>query len=51
MKFPVFLTISVVAVLASSLMLAGLFSLDSIILSTGHDNHVQEAGAQALPLK
>jgi hypothetical protein len=51
MKLPVILAISVVAVLASSLMLAGVFSLDSIILSTGHDNHVQEAGAQALPFE
>jgi hypothetical protein len=52
MKLPVILAISVVAVLASSLMLTGVFSLDSIIiLSTGHDNHVQEAGAQALPFE
>jgi PKD repeat protein len=52
MKLPVILAISVVAVLASSLMLTGVFSLDSIILSTGHDNnHVQEAGAQGLPFE
>jgi hypothetical protein len=51
MKPPVFLIISVVVVLASSLMLTGVFSLGSIILSTGHDNHVQEAGAQALPFE
>jgi hypothetical protein len=49
MRLPVILAISVVAVLASSLMLTGVFSLDSIILSKGHGNHVQEAGAQALP--
>src|SRR5918992_3390380 len=51
MKLPIILAVSVVAVLASSLMLAGVFSLDSIILSTGHDNHVQEAGAQSLPFE
>jgi hypothetical protein len=51
MKLPIILAISVVAVLASSLMLVGVFSLDSIILSTGHDNHVQEAGAQSLPFE
>jgi PKD domain len=52
MKLPVILAISVVAaVLASSLMLTGVFSLDSIILSKGHDNHIQEAGAQALPFE
>src|SRR5918997_6075752 len=50
MKLPLVLAISVVAVLASSLMLTGVFSLNSIILSTGHNNHVQEAGAQALPI-
>src|SRR5918992_5287548 len=49
MKLPLVLAISVVAVLASSLMLTGVFSLNSIILSTGHNNHVQEAGAQSLP--
>src|SRR5918997_399675 len=49
MKLPIILAISVVAVLASSLMLTGVFSLNSIILSTGHNNHVQEAGAQSLP--
>jgi hypothetical protein len=51
MKLPVILAISVVAVLASSFMLAGVFSLDNIIPSTGHDNHVQEAGAQAFPFE
>jgi hypothetical protein len=51
MKLPVILAISVAAVLASSLMLAGGFSLDGINLSTGHDNHVQEAGAQSLPFE
>jgi PKD repeat protein len=51
MRLPVILAISVVAVLASSLMLTGVFSLDSFILSKGHDNHVQEAGAQALPFE
>jgi hypothetical protein len=51
MKLPIILAISVVAVLASSLMLVGVFSLDSIILSTGHTNHVQEAGAQSLPFE
>jgi PKD domain-containing protein len=51
MKLPVFLIISVVAVLASSFMLAGVFSLDSIILSTGHDTYIQKAGAQALPFE
>jgi hypothetical protein len=51
MKLPIILAISVVAVLASSLMLVGVFSLHSIILSTGHDNHVQEAGAQSLPFE
>src|SRR5918998_4654562 len=51
MKLPVFLIISVVAVLASSFMLAGVFSLDSIILSTGHDAYIQKAGAQALPFE
>jgi PKD domain len=51
MKLPVILAISVIAVLASSLMLTGVFSLDSIIFSTGHDNHIQEAGAQALPFE
>ena len=51
MKLPIILAISVVAVLASSLMLTGVFSLNSIILSTGHNNHVQEAGAQALPFE
>lgn len=48
---PVILAISVVAVLASSIILAGVFSLDGIILSTGHDNHVQEAGAQEHPFE
>ncbi|MDQ3975237.1 MAG: PKD domain-containing protein, partial [Thermoproteota archaeon] len=51
MKLPIILAISVVAVLASSLMLVGVFSLNSIILSTGHNNHVQEAGAQSLPFE
>jgi PKD repeat protein len=51
MKLPLVLAISVVAVLASSLMLTGVFSLNSIILSTGHNNHVQEAGAQSLPFE
>jgi hypothetical protein len=51
MRLPVILAVSVIAVLASSLMLIGVFSLDSIVLSTGHDNHVQEAGAQALPFE
>jgi PKD domain len=51
MKLPVILAISVVAVVASSLMLTGVFSLDSIIFSTWHDNHIQEAGAQALPFE
>jgi PKD repeat protein len=51
MRLPVILAISVVAVLASSIMLIGVFSLDSIILSKGYVNHVQEAGAQALPFE
>jgi hypothetical protein len=51
MRLPVILAVSVIAVLASSFMLSGVFSLDSIVLSTGHDNHVQEAGAQALPFE
>jgi hypothetical protein len=51
MRFPVLLAVSVAAVLAGSLMLIGVFSLDSIILSKGHDYHVQEAGAQALPFE
>src|SRR5215210_861316 len=51
MRLPVILAISVVAVLASSLMLTGVFSLDSIILSGGRGNQVQEAGAQALPFE
>jgi hypothetical protein len=51
MRLPVVLAVSVVAMVAGSLMLIGLFSLDSIILNAGHDNHVQEAGAQALPFE
>jgi hypothetical protein len=51
MGLPIILAISVFAVLGSSLMLLGVFSLDSIILSKGRDYQVQEAGAQALPLE
>jgi PKD repeat protein len=51
MNLPVILPISIVVVLASSFMLTGVFSLNSIIPFTGHDNHVQEAGAQAFPFE
>src|SRR5688572_16054906 len=51
MGLPIILGISVVTVLASSLMLIGVFSLDSIIPSKALDYHIQEAGAQALPLE
>jgi hypothetical protein len=51
MRLPVILAVSVGAVVASSLMIMGVFSLDSIILSAGHGKHVQEAGAQALPFE
>jgi hypothetical protein len=51
MKLPVVLAVSVLTVLASSLMLTGVFSLDNIILNKAHDLHIQEAGAQALPLE
>ncbi|MDQ3847875.1 MAG: hypothetical protein M3261_02850, partial [Thermoproteota archaeon] len=51
MKLPVLLVFSVVAVLASSLMLTGVFSTGSILISQGHDYHVQEAGAQTVPFE
>jgi PKD repeat protein len=51
MRLPVVLAVSLVAVLAGSLMLIGVFSFDSIILSKENDYHVQEAGAQALPFE
>jgi len=51
MGLPIILAVSVVTVLGGSLMLLGVFSLDSIILSKARDYQVQEAGAQALPLE
>jgi len=47
-RIPVILAISLAAVLASSLLLVGPLSLGSIFPE--HDDHVQEAQAQALPL-
>jgi len=43
--------VSALTVIASSLMLTGVFSLDSIILSKAHDLRVQEAGAQEFPFE
>ena len=51
MRLPVLLALSVIAVLAGSLMLTGIFSFDSIIFSKEHKYQVQEAGAQALPFE
>src|SRR5215212_9294844 len=51
MRLPVVLAVSVIAVLAGSLMLTGIFSFDSIIFSKEHKYQVQEAGAQALPFE
>ena len=52
MKVPVALAVSVLAVVASSLVLTGVFSLDSIILNKAHDDfYIQEAGAQELGLQ
>jgi hypothetical protein len=51
MRFSSVLAVSVVAVFAISIMLIGLFSLDSIIFNQGHGYHFQEAGAQALPFE
>jgi hypothetical protein len=48
-KIPVILAISLAAVLASSLLLVGPVSIGSIFPAK-HNNHVQEAEAQALPL-
>jgi len=47
-RIPIILAISLAAVLASSLLLVGPLSLGSIYPK--HDDHVQEAQAQALPL-
>ena len=47
----VILVLSIVTVVASSLMITGVFSLDGIIHSAGHDKHFQEAGAEAFPLE
>jgi hypothetical protein len=47
-RIPAILAISLAAVLASSLLLVGPLSLGSIFPK--HDDHVQEAEAQALPL-
>jgi PKD repeat protein len=47
-RIPAILAISLAAVLASSLMLTGPVSIGSIF--PRHDDHVQEADAQALPL-
>ena len=49
MKIPTILAISLAAVLASSLLLVGPVSIGSIFPAK-HNNHVQEAEAQALPL-
>jgi PKD repeat protein len=51
MRVLVILALSVVTVVASSLMITGVFSLNGIILSAGHDKHFQEAGAEAFPLE
>lgn len=48
MRIPAILAISLAAVLAGSLLLVGPLSLGSIFPK--HDDHVQEAQAQALPL-
>ncbi|HUG96195.1 MAG TPA: PKD domain-containing protein [Nitrososphaera sp.] len=48
MRIPAILAISLAAVLAGSLLLVGPLSLGSI--SPEHDDHVQQAQAQALPL-
>lgn len=49
MKIPTILAISLAAVLASSLLLVGPFSIGNIFPAK-HDDHVQEAEAQTLPL-
>ena len=51
MKIPLALAVSVSTVVASSLVLTGVFSLDSIILNKAQNFHIQEAGAQELPLQ
>ena len=51
MKIPIALAVSVLTVLASSLMLTGVFSLDGIILNEAQDLHIQEAGAQEPPIE
>jgi hypothetical protein len=51
MKIPVALVVSALTVMASCLMLTGVFSLDSIILSKTHNLNIQEAGAQELPFE
>ena len=51
MKIPLALAVSVLTVVASSLVLTGVFSPDSIILNKAQDFHIQEAGAQELPLQ
>ena len=51
MKIPLALAVSVLTVVASSLVLTGVFSLDSIILNKSQDFPIQEAGAQELPLQ
>jgi PKD repeat protein len=51
MRLPVVLAVSIIAVLAGSLMLTGIFSFDSIIFSKEHKYQVQEAEAQALPFE
>ena len=49
MKIPTILAISLAAVLVSSLLLVGPVSIGSIF-PANHNNHVQEAEAQVLPL-
>lgn len=51
MKIPVALAVSVLTVLASSLMLTGVFSLDGITLNEAQDFRFQQAGAQELPVE
>lgn len=52
MKIPVALTVSVLTVIASFLMITGVFSFDSILLlDKAHDLQIQEAGAQELPFE
>jgi hypothetical protein len=51
MRLPIALAVSIVAVLASSLILTGVFSLNNVIPTSEDHFHVREAGAQTLPIE